>query len=353
MFFTSLGFGLSWLAVLLSQQKEDFFFLPLMLPLLLVVVIRACLVFPWRGRILVALFAYGSFLLMLISAVQRFRRIRVPLDRLPPINQTSSAFSQHLVTSLVLNAALLFGLVLVFVLLLVGSLLAERQSHQELVLANAHLRQYALAIEDQAILQERNRIAREIHDSLGHLLTAQSIQLENVSTLLLKNTEQADHYLQSARRLGKEALQSVRQSVGALRSRTLREQSLAIALTQLLQEFEKTTGIQIKTQITLVSSPREEVTTALYRITQEALTNSSKHSDATQMQLQLTERKLEICLRIEDNGRGFDPEVNTTGFGLQGMRERAEVLGGTLCLNSQVGKGCQIEVKIPLSGRKG
>lgn len=351
--YTVVGFGLSGLAVVLNEQKESYFS-----PLLLVVVIRACLMFPWRGRLLVACSAYGLFLLLLLSSVGRVHPLEFPPGRLPapplaaPKTQdTLSDLAQNLVTGLTLNSALLFGLILIFVLLLVGSLLSERQSRQDLALANRHLRQYALLIEDQTILQERNRIAREIHDSLGHSLTAQSIQLEYAAMLLSKDVDQAGQRLQTARRLGKEALQNVRRSVSALRTHPLQGQSLAIALTKLLQEVERSIGIQVKTQITLSSLPLEEVATALYRITQEALTNISKHSNATQICLILAESKMGISLRLEDNGQGFDPDTNTTGFGLQGMRERAEAMGGSFCVTSQLGQGCQIQVDIPLSGR--
>ncbi len=206
------------------------------------------------GAFVSGIFAYGSFLLMLLSAIQRIHRPGIDLDRLTNSTQASnafSAFSQHVVTTLFLNSALLFGLILVFVLLLVGSLLAERQSRQDLAIANHQLRQYALLIEDQTILQERNRIAREIHDSLGHSLTAQSIQLEYVAMLLSDDVKRAGRHLQTARQLGKEALQNVRHSVGSLRSHPLKGRSLTTALAKLLQEFEQTTGIQTNSSIHL------------------------------------------------------------------------------------------------------
>jgi signal transduction histidine kinase len=140
-------------------------------------------------------------------------------------------------------------------------------------------------IENQATLQERNRIAREIHDSVGHALTAQSIQLENAALFLTEDAEKAALYLQKARQLGKEALQNVRQSVATLRNYPLQERSLKILLENLIQEFKRTTGIKIESEIALVSSLSGEMTTALYRVVQEALTNVSKHSEANQVVL--------------------------------------------------------------------
>lgn len=341
--YTGLGFGLSWLAVLLGGRGSGFFS-----ALLLVVVIRACVLFPWRGRVLVAIAAYASFLLMLVL---RIRPLGFPLISLDPLATSSQGerleFIRRVVFTLTLNSALLFGLVLVFVLLLVSALLAEKQSRQELAQANQNLRQYALLIEDQAILQERNRIAREIHDSVGHNLTAQSIQLENTAMLLPTNVEQANRFLQKARQLGATALREVRQSVAALRSHPLQGQSLEAALVRLAQEFEQTTHIQMQSHIHLPVSLPTDVAIALYRIVQEALTNVAKHSQATQVQFDLVNGPMGIDLDLTDNGRGFSPDENTTGFGLQGMRERTQAVGGTFKLSSQPGQGCTIHIEIP------
>ncbi|MCG8367860.1 MAG: sensor histidine kinase [Pseudanabaenales cyanobacterium] len=348
--YTGLGFGLSWLTVLLGARGER------VLPaLLLIVVIRACLMFPWRGRLLVAVTAYASFLLMLLVNVHRIQLFGIPIPRSPllraPLQRGAGRLSSDMVLlNLTLNSALLFGFVLVFVLLLVGALLAEKQSRQQLGQANRRLRQYALLIENQATLQERNRIAREIHDSLGHSLTAQSIQLENVAMLLPDDIEQANQHLQKARLLGKEALQNVRQSVATLRTHPLKGQSLGGALTKLGQEFEHTNRIQLQSDINLKSAPSPEISTVIYRVVQEAFTNVSKHSQATQVRLALRQYSKDLSLLVEDNGRGFEPIANTTGFGLQGMRERIEALGGTFLLTSLPGQGCQIQVNIPLSG---
>ncbi|EAW35801.1 sensor histidine kinase [Lyngbya sp. PCC 8106] len=340
--YIALGFGLSWLAVFCGSSGTSF-----LSALLLVVVIRACVLFPWRGRVIVACFAYLSFLLLIFL---RIRPVGIPL-----INNTLSLSSetplpeslQWVVYSLTLNSALLFGFVLVFVVLLVGTLLSEQQSRQQLAQANQRLREYAILVEDRAILQERNRIAREIHDSLGHNLTAQSIQLENAQMWLQTDGEKAEDYLQKARNLGRNALQDVRQSVASLRSHPLKGQSLEAALSQLIQEFEQTTQIKLQSQIQLTDVSATNIEVTLYRVIQEALTNISKYSQATIVSLVLAEDNGEIYLTIEDNGLGFYPEENTTGFGLEGMRERVTALRGVFKLISQPKQGCKIEVKIP------
>lgn len=340
--YTALSFGLSWLAVFCGSPTGSLFS-----ALLLVVVIRACVLFPWRGRVIVAFCTYLSFLLLMF--------FRVNSGVIPLINNTRATTSENAISesvrwvlfSLTLNSALLFGFVLVFVVLLVGTLLSEQQSRQQLAQANQRLREYTLLVEDRAILQERNRIAREIHDSVGHNLTAQSIQLENAQMWVKTDTTKAEDYLQKARKLGRNALQDVRHSVATLRSHPLKGQSLEVALSQLIQDFEQTTQIQLDSQIQLtpVSTTHLEIT--LYRVIQEALTNIYKHSQATRVRLSVTEDYGMIYLEIEDNGFGFNPAENTTGFGLEGMRERVTALGGVFHLMSQPDNGCKIEIKIP------
>ncbi|MFE4106787.1 sensor histidine kinase [Almyronema epifaneia] len=345
--YSAAGLGLSWLAVLMIGHGQSVF--P---PLLLIVVIRACLLFPWGGRLLVAGIAYGSFILMLLLAFLGIRPLGVPLGRsLPAILRRIPPESLHnVLLGLTLNTALLFGLVLGFVLLLVGAVLAETRSRQQLSEANHRLRQYALLIENQATLQERNRIAREIHDSVGHSLVAQSIQLENVAMLLPANSGSLADHLHKARELGKEALQHVRHSVATLRHHPLQGKTLKAAIAVLLQDFQHNCAIPITAEVQIETEPSVEVATALYRIVQEALTNISKHSEADWVNLSLGDRRSDLTLQIEDNGQGFDPSQNTTGFGLQSMRERTTALGGSFYLHSQPGHGCQIQVVMPRQG---
>jgi signal transduction histidine kinase len=343
--FTALGLGLCWLTLFWGSLGGNSF--P---ALLLIVVVRACLLFSWNGRFVTAVLAYSSFLLRLLLGIRRFLDPDLARpERMP--RHLSSDQVQTAVLNLTLNSALLFGLVLVFVLMMVGAILTERQSRDRLSLANDRLRRYALLIENQATLQERNRIAREIHDSVGHALTAQSIQLENVAMWLPDNVARAEEHLQKARGLGKEALQNVRQSVATMRQPSLQGQSFNDAIEKLVQEFERTTGIQTTMQIQIAQGLQADIAIALYRIVQEAMTNIAKHSQATQVKLNLSETPTELELLVEDNGQGFDPTQNTTGFGLQSMRERTEALGGLFYLNSHPGKGCRLHLNIPQGGR--
>ncbi|PLZ98998.1 two-component sensor histidine kinase, partial [Fischerella thermalis CCMEE 5196] len=227
-------------------------------------------------------------------------------------------------------------------------ILSERKSRDELAIANEKLRQYALKIENQATLEERNRIAREIHDSLGHSLTALNLQLETAQKLWQSNPEKAQTFLARAKELGSKALQDVRQSVSTMRSHPLQEQSLEQAIANLAENMQRTTGILPMLKINVAYPISAEISTPIYRIIQESFTNICKYAQATKVKLELTTTDTTLYLLVEDNGKGFDLGQNTTGFGQQSMRDRTLALGGKFNINSTPGSGCQIKVEIPL-----
>ena len=306
--------------------------------LCLVLVMRSCLIFGLTGQLTVLGLAFLCDGTLLLSRPIIPEKLRVA------------------VWDWRLSSVLLFSLTLVFALLLINALLAERQSreqlqiaHQELEITHEQLRHYALRIEDQATLQERNRIAREIHDGLGHSLAAQTIQINNALLFWQSNNDKALTFLKQAKQLGSEALLEIRRSVSVLRSNPLQGQLLESAIEKLLKDFQHNTGIELSCKIYLPLSLPTEVNTTLYRIVQESLTNIYKHAQAKAVSVQLKQEAGMLLLSIEDNGNGFNPTQNTTGFGLQGMRERAAALNGQFNLHSQPGKGCRICVSFPLS----
>lgn len=312
----------------------------------LIIVIRGCQMFRLPGRLLVAALVFAVFLVSL------FFRSPDPasLRHTPELVGIPSEvwMNSNLLMVLRFNTIIALGLTVVFVLLLVNALVSERQSRQELTLANERLREYALRIESQATLQERNRIAREIHDSLGHTLTAQKIQLENALLFWLSNQEKAKHYLVEAKQLGHQALQEVSRSVATLRVDPMQGRSLEEMVKTLLRDFEASTQLQPELTLRVSHSISSDVAIAVYRILQEALTNISRHSEANRVAIELCLQSDNLHLRVIDNGKGFQPTQNTTGFGLKGMRERAVSLGGTLQIRSQPGQGCQIQAIVPL-----
>lgn len=303
-------------------------------PLLyLIVVTRSCLIFQMPGRLVVTGLSFSLFLLTLVRRFQRLPAFPLLEERL---------------RFLILGYALLFGLTFVFVLLSMNSMVAERQSREKLAIANEKLRQYALRIENQAALQERNRIARDIHDSLGHSLTALNLQLETALKLWQSNPAKAKTFLERSKQLGSQALQEVRQSVSAMRSDPIQGRSLEDAIASLTDDFQRSTGISPTCAIVLERPLSPELHTAVYRIVQESLTNIFKYASATEVHIQLQATTEQLNLTVRDNGRGFNVEANTTGFGLQGMRERTLALGGQLIIDSTPETGCRITAYFPL-----
>jgi len=301
--------------------------------LYIILVIRSCLIFQLPGRITITSLSFGLFVLTLIHRFQHVPAV--------PMLQERLRFT-------LLSFALSFGLSLVFVLLLMNAVLAERQIREKLAIANEQLRQYALRIEDQATLQERNRIARDIHDSLGHSLTALNLQLETALKLWQSNPAKAQTFLAQAKNLGSQSLREVRQSVSAMRFDPLHGQSLEVAIAALATEFHHSTGFSPIYHLSLKHPISTEVKTAVYRITQEALTNIWKHAQANEVKIDIQTSVESLHLKIADNGKGFALNKNTTGFGLQSMRDRVLALGGEFQINSAPNAGCCITATIPL-----
>lgn len=341
--YTVLEFGIILLLLFLYHQNRGIPFL------VMIVVIRSCQIFNLPNRLAVSGVAFGVFLLSIIQLPGlQSEREPFPFESVLKLTPSEQLALDSNFLLLKLNFIISYGLTFIAILLLVNSLLSEYESRKNLAIAHEKLHQYALKIENQATLQERNRIAREIHDTLGHALTAQSIQLENALLFCPPNAEKTRTFLTEAKHLCSKALQEVRQSVATLRSDPSPGRSLEAAIALAVKKFHQTTGITPHYTINLSSQLSAEVSTAIHRIIQEALMNVYKHSLATQVAIHLQEKGQEVTLWIEDNGNGFYPEQNATGFGLQGMRERTLALGGEFHLVSQPGTGCLITAHIPL-----
>jgi signal transduction histidine kinase len=326
---------------------------------LLIMVIRGCLSFKLPGSFIVAGISFAWFLISLFLAVQNSLNSlniqQVPAIVIPGLKpkiiyQLYSNDEQFkaLIFNIAINTTILFCLISLFVFLLVNALLSEYRSRQELGTVNEQLRKYALLIEDRAMLQERNRIAREIHDSLGHSLTAQNIQLANALLYMRSNLDRSEAFLAEAKKLSSHALQDVRHSVATLRADPLKGKLLKVAIAELVKDLEYRTEINFHYQTDIPDRLSNEITSTVYRIVQEALTNMIKHSEATEVKISLQLVVNYLKVQIKDNGTGFDPQENTTGFGIQGMRERTTALGGNFNLVSLPGKGCQVTATIPL-----
>ncbi|NJL52770.1 MAG: sensor histidine kinase [Hydrococcus sp. SU_1_0] len=324
--YTAIEIGLIFYGTVLG-------YLHILPTLYLIVVMRSCFVFESWGRWIVTGVVFIFFLGDQFKYIQR---------TLPQAPEAQIHFGMHVVAE-----SLVFGLGIFFVLQLTNKILAERQMRQQLAQAHEQLQQYSHKIEELATVQERNRIARDIHDSLGHALTSLNIQMQTAVKLWEKEPVQARSFLTQAQELGKTAMQEVRKSISTLREDAPEEPPLEAKINTLVDDFRKGTGLPIFTNISRCSSVQLPVAKTIYRIVQEALTNIFKYAEATEVQIQLKSTPEGIYLTVEDNGRGFDPNQNPSGFGLRGMQERIAGVNGHFQLITSPGNGCRIKVEIP------
>jgi signal transduction histidine kinase len=242
--------------------------------------------------------------------------------------------------------------VIVFTRVLVQAL-ASRQEIQRLAdrleALNQQLREYAVQAEELATSKERNRLAREIHDSLGHYLTVINVQLEAARAVLDSDRDAAFQALEKAQSLAKDGLSEVRRSVAALRASPMQDRPLPSAIEGLLEEC-RAAGIQSELQVSgEVRELPAQIEHALYRVTQEGLTNVRRHARASSVKVKLDyDAAGGVALIISDNGVGVDLENLEEGFGLFGLRERVHMLNGRVTLQSTEPKGSSLEVFIPV-----
>ena len=231
-----------------------------------------------------------------------------------------------------------------FAFVLAALHLREQQARSDLAVANARLHELSAQTEELATMRERTRVARDIHDGLGHHLTVVGMQVQAARAVLPSDPEKADRLLGQAEEQARQALRSVRESVTALREARPTE-PLAQQLRTLAAEVTAT-GPTISVDVE--GDERRlagDVQEALYRVAQEGLTNVRKHAEAHAATVRLSYLPAGVALEVRDDGRGIDR--STEGFGLIGIRERAERLGGSLTVESTPGSGVAVRVELP------
>ncbi|MEM7335403.1 MAG: sensor histidine kinase [Chloroflexota bacterium] len=201
---------------------------------------------------------------------------------------------------------------------------------------------------EMAVVNERNRLARDIHDGLGHHLAAVNIQLEMGMKLYEQDPEATLKAMEAAKTAAKEALNDVRNSVQTLREAD-EQFELEPAIKLLIERFQNQ-EFDIRLKIDGDEADYSQVSRmVLYRAVQEGLTNAHKHASATRVSLWLQFKNEQAHLRIVDNGSGFDAETRTRGMGLQGIRERVAKLGGSFAIDSRKSEGTVLDILIPNS----
>ena len=206
-----------------------------------------------------------------------------------------------------------------------------------------------------ATIEERNRLAREIHDTLAQGLAAITLQLETADALSTTRPERASEAIRRALSLARSNLEEARRSVMDLRAAPLQNRTLSEAIEDLVQHGcdDSAVNVQISSMPEArVRSLPTRLEEGVYRIVQEALANACNHAQAQHIDVTLTMEEQSLHVVVQDDGRGFDPDkvtstANEGHFGLTGMNERVKLLGGTICIQSEPGAGTYIDVQVP------
>ncbi len=223
----------------------------------------------------------------------------------------------------------------------------ERTRTLELTAANVKLREQALATEQLATARERNRLARDLHDTLAHALAGLVVQLQAIETLLRAEPEAARSELVKAHRIAQEGLQETRHAIQDLRVNPIEDLGLSRALERAALDFGDRAGVQVDLQI---GDPQaaisNDMAAQILFIAKEAFNNIERHADARCVEVALARNNGQLRLTISDDGRGFDESQvdEAERFGLQGMYERAEMIDARLMVSSQVGLGTTVQL---------
>jgi signal transduction histidine kinase len=227
---------------------------------------------------------------------------------------------------------------------------AQRKQREELTRANTQLLHYSHALEQLAESRERNRLARELHDTLAHYMSGTILQLNGVKTLWEKNDAKAKTMLSEAVETLSQGLDETRNAIQTLRRGAVENLGLAESLRDLATQYAEKLGLELRLELEPIQYLPDAVGQTLYHIAQEILRNVERHARAKHLMLTLKQQQRHVLLVVEDDGRGFDLEKidRTRHFGLLGLEERAALLRGDVSIHSRPGQGSRIEVRIPM-----
>lgn len=247
----------------------------------------------------------------------------------------------------------LTGLVKIGFLTLAGFIVqrlaeGERRDHAQLEAAHRQLAQQTAVLEQLTISRERNRLARELHDTLAHSLTAVAIQLQAVQTLLKVDPAAAGQALAQAQQQTRLGIEESRRAITALRASPLEELGLVEALRHRAQATAERLSIPVHCQLEGEGTLPPLTEQTIYRVADEALHNAEKHAQAKRIAVSFSQEEGAWLLRVADDGVGFDVGREAGGngrYGLVGLQERADLIGAHLTIASQPGHGTQITLQ--------
>jgi len=241
-------------------------------------------------------------------------------------------------------------------------LLQLSQANSELEEAHRRLADSAAQEQEIAVLRERTRLAREMHDTLGHALVLISIKLEAAQRLRQRDPERCDRELESTKEIVRTSMKELRASIANLRSPALELEPACRAISRYAREMAQRTGLRVSYDLHPdIEGLPEPVEETLWKVGQEALTNIEKHAHAQNVVLHISHRGDHILMRVQDDGVGLPQELRQEHedgqitcaspeghYGLRGMFERAQSIGGRLYLRPGAERGTSVEVELPL-----
>ncbi len=236
------------------------------------------------------------------------------------------------------------------------------QRNSELEELHRQLAQSVVQEQELAVLRERTRLAREMHDTIGHALVLISVKLEAAQRLRERDPKRCDRELEATKQVARETMSALRASIANLRSPILEQKQISQALSGTIEEFTQRTGLHItyllQTDIDFLPEASAET---LWKVSQEALTNIEKHAHANHVQVTISRQDQKLLLSIHDDGIGLPQTIYNPQqagvpvyssfdghYGLRGMFERVEAIGGRLTLHSDKEQGTTIEAELPL-----
>jgi signal transduction histidine kinase len=218
------------------------------------------------------------------------------------------------------------------------SLLAEQNQRLE-------TERLSREVETLATELERTRIAREIHDSLGHTLTSLNIQLDIARKLNERDPQKSTDALELAKQLASQSLTDVRMAIQSIRESA--DFNFENAVQGLVDDVKQSQSVDVELKLDVENLP-SSVGFQLFRVIQECLTNVMKHANASQVKIELEQNGEKLRLNVSDNGCGMPTDEQHSGFGIRGMRERIESMNGTVAISAQPNQGTHINVSIPV-----
>jgi signal transduction histidine kinase len=232
----------------------------------------------------------------------------------------------------------------------INTLMTQLRAQQDsLEQANTQLVHYASTLEHLTISRERNRLARELHDTLAHTLSGLTVQLETVKAYWHVDATAAQTMLDKSLEATRSGLQETRRALKSLRASPLDDLGLGLALRRMAESAAQRANLALDLSVPeQIPSLSPDVEQCIYRVAQEAVANVTHHANAKKLKVQLTFNGQAISLLVRDDGIGFKkrPDGNSDHFGLPGMRERAQLVGGALTIDSQPGQGTTIRLTI-------